>query len=141
METLSMNKPSAEEKPVVVYFNSACPVCNAGINYQKKRLKTNPINTQEIQWNDIHKNKQCLPHTGESADITLNLMRERLHVKDSYGNTHVGINAFAVIWGASTDEKWKSRVVNLPVIHGIATIFYNIFAFVLYRWNIYRRHW
>lgn len=135
-----MSNTSSKDSHVEVYFNSACPVCNAGINYQKKRLHKHLKNAQKINWNDIHLNKACLSHTDDSPELNVNFVRERLHVKDACGNMHIGIDAFIELWEIS-GEKWKSNFLRLPVIHSLATIFYNVFAFALYRWNIYRRHW
>jgi hypothetical protein len=60
-----------------VYYNSACPVCNAGIKDQRQRMEACGI--RDIEWVDVHTN----PEAVSEVDASLEQVRERLHVKDS----------------------------------------------------------
>ncbi len=115
-----------------VYYNSACPVCDAGINSQK-----NKSSECAIQWNDVHQQNDL----AEEVSAALETVRERLHVIDENNNLHVGIEAFIVIWNNSPKEKWKARVLSLPLIRPMANIAYNGFARLLYKWNRRRGSW
>lgn len=117
---------------IKVYYNSACPVCDAGISAQKDKMSA-----CAVQWKDINSDTQA---RGE-IPVKLEFVRERLHVIDENGKLNVGINAFAVIWRHSPNERWKANLIALPIIKPISVIAYNIFARLLYRWNIRKGHW
>ena len=44
--------------PNKVYYNSACPICNAGITDQRKRMEACGLNN--IRWIDVHTNPEAL---------------------------------------------------------------------------------
>ena len=121
-----------ENKSVQVFYNSACPVCNAGINAQKGKTTA-----CEIQWLDVHSNSAA--RTEIPAD--LEIVRERLHAIDKDGNVKIGIEAFLVIWRDTPTEKWKATLVGLPIIKQLSIVAYNVFARTLYKWNIRKGHW
>jgi len=58
-----------------VYYNSACPVCNAGIKDQRRRMEACSI--KDIEWIDVHSNPDALSEVGAS----LEQVRERLYVR------------------------------------------------------------
>jgi predicted DCC family thiol-disulfide oxidoreductase YuxK len=115
-----------------VYYNSACPVCKAGIDSQRGKMQD-----ETVDWKDVH----CDLAAREEVDADLEFVRERLHVVDAQGQVHVGMRAFAAIWAHSPGEAWKARLVNLPVIKQLSDWGYNAFARVLYRWNRSKAHW
>ena len=121
-----------EEPRIKVYYNSACPVCNAGISSQKKK----PASC-EVVWADVHLDNELV--TDINAD--LEFVRERLHVIDENGDLQVGYNAFIAIWRNSESERWKAKVSSIPGIRQILTLGYNIFARLLYKWNTAKDHW
>ena len=43
--------------------------------------------------------------------------------------------------GHSPNERWKASLIALPIIKPISTLAYNVFARLLYRWNIRKGHW
>lgn len=115
-----------------VYYNSACPVCKAGIEGQMGK-----DSVCEIQWNDVHQNNALVMEV--NAD--LEFVRERLHVVDEHGVVQVGFDAFLVIWRNSSTEIWKYKLFNFPVLKHFCRIAYNVFAAALYRWNRAKKHW
>ena len=134
-----MKKPKPESEVISVFYNSACPVCNAGINEQKKRFNTAGVNVRKVQWNDVHTNNKVISQLND--DVDLSFIRERLHVIDTTGEVQVGIDAFITLWNISPSEKWKANILQKPVIHSLAITFYNIFASLLFRWNRLRGNW
>ena len=72
-----------------VYYNSACPVCNAGIKDQRRRMEACGI--KDIQWIDVHAH----PEAVEEIGAPLEQVRERLHVRSADGQLSVGADAFA----------------------------------------------
>ena len=115
-----------------VYYNSACPVCKAGIEAQMEKGAS-----CEIQWADVHADNQVVAQV--RAD--LEFVRERLHVVDEQGTLRVGFDAILAIWRNSPTERWKARVSGLPVIKQLCGLGYNLFAAVLYGWNRSKRRW
>jgi predicted DCC family thiol-disulfide oxidoreductase YuxK len=117
---------------VKVYYNSACPVCKAGIASQMQKGAS-----CEIQWADVHKNNELASEVhGE-----LEFVRERLHVVDENEKLHVGFDAFVAIWRNSPTERWKARILGLPLIKQLCSVAYNLFAAALYKWNRSKHHW
>jgi predicted DCC family thiol-disulfide oxidoreductase YuxK len=117
---------------VKVYYNSACPVCKAGIEGQMKK-----DSLCEIQWNDVHQDNAL----ASEVEADLAFVRERLHVVDENGKIEVGFDAFLAIWRNSPKETWKARLLGLPLIKQACRLAYNLFAAALYRWNRSRNHW
>jgi predicted DCC family thiol-disulfide oxidoreductase YuxK len=115
-----------------VYYNSACPVCKAGIEGQMKK-----DSLCEVQWNDVH-NDNAL---ASEVEADLAFVRERLHVVDESGKIQVGFDAFLAIWRNSPKETWKARLLGLPVVRPLCRLAYNLFAAALYRWNLSKKHW
>jgi len=115
-----------------VYYNSACPVCKAGIEGQMGKSSI-----CEIQWLDVHSDNQKVAEVG--AD--LEYVRKRLHAVDANGNLQVGFNAFLAIWRNSPNETWKARLLGLPLIKPFCEASYNLFAAALYKWNRAKKHW
>ena len=121
-----------EQPKIRVFFNSACPVCNAGISAQKKKKSVCPV-----EWQDVHLDNELV----EDLDAPLEFVRERLHVVDENGKLQVGYDAFITIWRNSPGEKWKASLSSLPLIKPLLNAAYNVFARALYRWNRSRNHW
>jgi len=121
--------------PSKVYYNSACPVCNAGIQAQRQRMKA--CGVKDVEWIDVH----TQPGAVEEAGATLESIRERLHVKTADGRVDVGADAFTHLWSQTPGQRWLAAVFRLPVLKQVTHLLYNGFARLLYRWNRVKRHW
>jgi predicted DCC family thiol-disulfide oxidoreductase YuxK len=121
--------------PAKVYYNSACPVCNAGIKNQRQRMQLCGI--KNIEWVDVHNNPDMVSETGNP----LEQVRERLHLKDDSGELHIGIDAFIHLWQRTPNQRWLAKLLQLPVIGSLARYAYNGFARLLYCWNRALKHW
>lgn len=117
-----------------VYYNSACPVCAAGIAGQRDRMEGCGT---AVEWIDVHADN------GRAAEIgaELEFVRERLHVVDQAGKTRVGAEAFEALWAMTPGQRGLARMSGLPVIRSLLRLAYNGFAAVLYRWNRLHRRW
>ena len=118
-----------------VYYNSACPVCNAGIRDQRRRMEACGI--KDIEWVDVHTH----PEAVSEVDASLEEVRERLYVKDPDGQLNVGADAFTRLWSQTPGQRWLARLLRLPVLKQCTHLAYNIFARLLYLWNRAKRHW
>lgn len=121
--------------PAKVYYNSACPVCNAGIKDQRQRMAQCGID--DVEWVDVHNSPGAASETGHS----LEQVRERLHIKDDNGELYIGIDAFIHLWQKTPQQRWLAKLLQLPVIGLLAHHAYNGFARLLYRWNRILKHW
>jgi predicted DCC family thiol-disulfide oxidoreductase YuxK len=121
-----------DKQKIQVYYNSACPICNAGIESQKTKMRDCPID-----WKDVHSDCSLINNLGSELEF----VRERLHVVNHDGKILVGFSAFLEIWRNSPTEHWKAHFFGLPVIRHIGIIFYNKFAATLYKWNKAKKHW
>ena len=117
-----------------VYYNSACPVCDAGIRYQRRKLENSAA---EVEWIDVHRSNEA------AADVSSNIefVRERLHVVDENGTVHVGSEAFAELWGKTQGQRVLSRLVRVRGIRTLSRWLYNGFARLLYWWNRKNQRW
>jgi predicted DCC family thiol-disulfide oxidoreductase YuxK len=114
----------------IVYYNSACPVCDAGICYQRKQMQGSPV-----QFVDVHAH----PEVAEELGIDLEILRERLHVRNSSGQLEVGDRAFVNLWAQSRRQRWMALVAR--PFSWLTGPLYNLIARALYRWNRSRGHW
>ena len=107
-----------------VYFNNSCNICRAEINlYKKERI-------EGIDWVDITHNKKAQEETKKEDKSLL----RRLHViKD--GKVYEGAEAFLLIWNKIPKYRLLFKVLSLPIIFNIFSIFYEIVAFFLYLKN------
>ena len=121
--------------PSKVYYNSACPVCNAGIKGQRARMEARGI--KDIEWIDVHARPQAASEVGAS----LEQVRERLYVKDANGRLNIGADAVSELWSRTRGLRWLAQLLRLPLIKQVAHLAYNAFARILYRWNRANRHW
>ena len=119
---------------VKVYYNSACPVCDAGIKGQRQRMEG--CSTQ-VEWIDIHSDAGAVEQIGAEREF----VRERLHVVDERGAVRVGAEAFEVLWQHTPGQKGWARLVRLPVVRVLARWLYNGFAAALYAWNRAKGRW
>lgn len=119
------NTPAA-----TVYYNSACPVCDAGIRRQRGKMHDCAVN-----WVDIH----ARPELAQELGVDIESLRERLHVRDAAGKMHVGDRALALLWSQTSGQRglaWLTRRFGW-----LSRPFYNSVARGLYRWNRLRGHW
>ena len=113
---------------VKVYYNSACPVCDAGIRGQRERMEECPIH---VEWIDVHAHADAANEIGAPREF----IRERLHVVDENGALRIGAEAFEVLWQLTPGQRRSAWIIRLPVVRVLARWAYNAFAAALYAWN------
>lgn len=118
-----------------VYYNSACPVCKAGIKKQREMMEK--CGVQDINWVDVHNQ----PDSASETHSSLEQVRERLHLKDENGQIKIGADAFIFLWLKTPGLHWLGKIGQLPVIRPIFHFSYNSFARLLYGWNRMMKHW
>jgi predicted DCC family thiol-disulfide oxidoreductase YuxK len=126
----------ADLPKLTVWYNTKCPVCNAGIDRQRNRL-LQAMRSGTIEFRDINFEPDALARFG--ADVEA--VRRRLHAVDADGKLHVGADCAVAIWRRTPGEAWIGRLVGLPVVINIARFAYDRFADRLYAWNRRKGRW
>ena len=88
------------------WYDTKCPNCNAGIEWQRRRLVR-------------------AARAGVGAEVAD--VRRRLHAVDAEGRLHVGAICAIAIWLRTPRDVWLGRVLSLPVIHPIARLAMRLF--------------
>ena len=121
---------------LTVWYNTKCPVCNAGIDWQRSRL-VSAARAGLIEFRDINLEPDALlPFAASLEDV-----RRRLHAVDAAGRLYVGADCAIAVWLATPGHAWLGQLLSLPVIKQIARIGYDRFADLLYAWNQQSGHW
>ena len=107
-----------------VFFNNSCKICKTEIDLYKKE------NIEEIDWIDITNNDSAELETSKDKKQLL----RRLHVKD--GDKIIqGAAAFLVVWKKIPKYRILYRILKLPIIFNLFSLFYEVIAFFLYLKN------
>lgn len=121
---------------LTVWYNTKCPVCNAGINWQRSRL-VRAARSGAIEFRDINAEPAALSRFG----VRVNDVRRRLHAVDADGRLFVGMDCAIEIWRRTPGDTWLAQTVSTPGLLHISRFGYDRFADLLYAWNRWRRHW
>jgi predicted DCC family thiol-disulfide oxidoreductase YuxK len=119
-----------------VYYNSRCPVCDAGIRSQRRRMQAAGAGTA-AEWRDINDEPDALRFCGAGIDD----VRRKLYVLDADGNVHIGAAAFTALWRTTPGQRWLARLLSLPPLAAFARWSYDGFAALLYAWNRRQGRW
>ena len=107
-------------------------MCNAGI----KKQQTKETDQQTIWYDIAQKGIDAQPKL-----LSIEYTRKYLHAIDQYGNMHIGIDAFILIWSNTPNEHWKARLASNLILHPILKSGYRIFANILYAINRLLKNW
>jgi predicted DCC family thiol-disulfide oxidoreductase YuxK len=121
---------------LTVWYNTKCPVCNAGIIWQRSRL-VQAVRAGLIDFRDINLEPDALSRYG--ADV--NDVRRRLHAVGAGGRLFVGADCAIAIWLATPGQAWLGRLFGLPILRQIAGFAYDRFADLLFAWNRRMGRW
>jgi predicted DCC family thiol-disulfide oxidoreductase YuxK len=121
---------------LVVWYNTRCPVCDAGIDWQRNKLLA-AVRAGDISFQDINLEPQALAAFGASLDD----IRRRLHATDEAGRLIVGADVMIAIWRVTPGEGWLASLFGNPVILPLTRFAYDRFADVLFAWNRWMGHW
>jgi predicted DCC family thiol-disulfide oxidoreductase YuxK len=122
----------SEKTKLTVWYNTKCPVCNAGIDWQRHRL-VQAVRAGAIEFRDINDEPDALP------GIDIEAVRRRLHGRDAAGTLFVGADCAIEIWARTPGDGWLAWLGRR--CRPVANWGYDRFAGVLYGWNRRRGHW
>jgi predicted DCC family thiol-disulfide oxidoreductase YuxK len=124
------------EPPLVVWYNTRCPVCAAGINRQCNRLFA-AAQRGTIAFRDINLEPDALATYG----VSLEDIRRRLHATDGSGHLLIGADVAIAVWRLTPGERWLATLAGNPVVRPITRVVYDRFADLLYAWNRRKGRW
>lgn len=132
---MTENSP-ATGQPIEVYYNAVCPVCDAGVNENRRAIEKSGC-AADARWIDVSSQPDALQAEG----IVLDDVRRNIRVRDAQGNLHRGADAVAIMWLATPGRRWLGHLVQFPLIRPIARFAYFRFADILYWWNKRKGRW
>jgi predicted DCC family thiol-disulfide oxidoreductase YuxK len=121
---------------LTVWYNTKCPVCKGGIEFQNRRL-ARAARSGAIEFRDINLEPDALARFGAGVED----VRRRLHGIDPDDRLYVGGDCAIEIWRRTPGDLWLGRVLGLPVLRQIARFGYDLFADLLYTWNRRNGRW
>ena len=117
-----------------VFYNSACPVCDAGIRAEKSRLERAGA---DAAWKDIAADNNLVCEIGADLDK----VRHSLHVRDETGRLFIGADAVARLMLETPGQAWLGRFLMWPPIGPFSRWAYDRFADRLFAWNRSKGRW
>ena len=90
---------------LTVWYNTRCPVCNGGIDWQRNKLLA-AVRAGRILFKDINEQPDALASYGASLDD----VRRRLHATDETGRLIVGADVAVAIWRVTKGEGEHSLI-------------------------------
>ena len=128
--------PSSETS-VTVCYNSACPVCRAGMEgYQRKAAASTGTGPVRLGWRDINVAPDLFRQHGISFDMAM----RRLYAFDASGKMLRGIDVIVAIWRELPGYRWLAALAGSPVLRPLAWFAYEVLvSYPIYRWS--RNRW
>jgi predicted DCC family thiol-disulfide oxidoreductase YuxK len=121
---------------LTVWYNTRCPVCNAGIEHERRRLGA-AIAAGEIAFRDINCEPDALADHGASIED----VRRRLHATDETGRLIVGADVALAMWAMSPRERVLAALFGNRLVRPLTRFAYDRFADLLYAWNRSKGRW
>jgi predicted DCC family thiol-disulfide oxidoreductase YuxK len=121
---------------LTVWYNTRCPVCNGGIDWQRNKLLA-AVRAGRIAFRDINDQPDALAVYGASVDD----VRRRLHATDEAGRLIVGADVAIAVWQVTPGEGWLATLFGNRFLLPITRFGYDRFADVLFAWNKWKGHW
>ncbi|MBR0870279.1 DUF393 domain-containing protein [Bradyrhizobium tropiciagri] len=118
---------------LTVWYNTRCPVCDAGIDWQRNKLVA-AARAGTIAFRDINAQPDALAAHGASLDD----VRRRLHATDANGRLIVGVDVAIAIWKITPGEGWLATLFGNRAMLPLSRFAYDRFADLLFAWN--KRH-
>ena len=134
---MAASASSAAPPPILtVFYNTKCPVCDAGIRDQKRRLHDLLV-SGVVVFEDINLRPDALYQFGAQLED----IRKKLHAIDANGQCLVGADVAIAMWRLTPGLKWLAAIAGNTISLPISRAAYNVLAHVLYRWNKRKGHW
>ena len=123
--------------PLTIWYNTLCPICHAGVTWQK-RLLLPLVQSGQIAFENINDQPMALSDHGV---IDIELIRKRLHATTPDGGLLIGADVVIAIMQFSHWQRWLAAILKAKPIRPLAHHVYDGFAEWLYRWNRRKNRW
>lgn len=121
---------------LTIYYNTRCPVCDAGIDWQRNRLLA-AVRAGTIEFRDINEEPEALARFGAGVDD----VRRRLHATDEAGQLIVGADVAVALWRLTPGQGWLASLFGNRVMLPLMRVVYDRFADLLFAWNKRNGRW
>jgi predicted DCC family thiol-disulfide oxidoreductase YuxK len=121
---------------LTIWYNTRCPVCDAGIDAQKNKLIA-LVKSGAVAFRDINLEPEALARFGAGLED----IRRRLHATDGNGQLLTGADVAVAVWRITPGQGWLAQLVGNPLMLPLARFGYDRFANLLYAWNRRKGHW
>ena len=121
---------------LTVWYNTRCPVCDAGIDWQRNRLLA-AVRAGTLEFKDINEQPDALARYGAGVDD----IRRRLHATDETGRLVVGADVAIALWRITPGEGWLAALLGNRVTLPVTRFVYDRFADLLFAWNKRNGRW
>src|ERR1051325_11264743 len=95
--------------PLTVWYNTRCPVCDAGIDRQRNKLLA-AVQAGTVAFRDINLEPDALAAHGASLED----IRRRLHATDAAGRLLVGADVAFAVWRLTPGAGWLAPPFGHP---------------------------
>ena len=121
---------------LTVWYNTRCPVCDAGIDWQRNKLLA-AVRAGTLEFKDINEQPDALARYGAGLDD----IRRRLHATDEAGALIVGADVAIALWLITPGEGWLAALLGNRVTLPVTRFVYDRFADLLFAWNKRNGRW
>jgi len=121
---------------LTVWYNTRCPVCDAGIDWQRNKLLA-MVRAGTLEFRDINEAPDALARHGAGLDD----IRRRLHATDEEGRLIVGADVVIALWRLTPGERWLAALLGNRVTLPVTRFVYDRFADLLFAWNKRNGRW
>jgi predicted DCC family thiol-disulfide oxidoreductase YuxK len=121
---------------LTVWYNTRCPVCDAGIGWQRNKLLA-AVRGGTLEFRDINEQPDALARYGASLDD----IRRRLHATDEAGRLIVGADVAVALWRLTPGQGWLAALLGNRATLPVTRFVYDRFADILFAWNRRKGRW
>ena len=132
----TMSAAKARDQTLTIWYNTRCPVCDAGINRQRRKL-IELVKAGKIEFRDINLEPEALARFGAGLED----IRRRLHATDSGGELLTGADVVIELWRLTPGEGWLAALFGNRLTLPVSRFAYDRFADRLDAWNRRKGHW
>jgi predicted DCC family thiol-disulfide oxidoreductase YuxK len=129
----SLRMPSPH---LTIWYNTRCPVCDAGIDWQRNKL-LQAVRADTLEFRDINEQPDALARYGASLDD----IRRRLHATDEAGRLIVGADVAVALWRLTPGQGWLAALLGNRATLPVTRFVYDRFADILFAWNRRKGRW
>src|SRR5712691_6049742 len=101
---------------LTIWYNTRCPICDAGIDWQRNKLLA-------AAFKDINEQPDAHASYGASVDD----VRRRLHATDEAGRLIVGADVAIALWRLTPGERWLAKLLGNPLVRPLTRVVYDRF--------------